>query len=225
MRFFFYTKKFATMRQIAIAMLNNQRKKECEKEGNIMTRAEVEAMLKSLGIENPAKETIDDFMNKHNAEVQREKAIADKYKADATKVSGLEAQLEELNNKNLSDIDIAKKDTEKANARVADLEKQIAIMQRKNALAEKGIIGEQADKLFNSDGALDIEVLGQIISDRETKAKSLLEKELLHKTPDPKGSDKNNETKTDIDKMAEAVGKEIANANKAADNVLSHYLK
>lgn len=190
-----------------------------------MTRNDVREMLISAGVAEPTDEAINNFLNKHNAEVQKEKAISDKYKSEATKVSDLEAQLEELNNKNLSDIDIAKKDTEKANARVADLEKQILIMQRKNALAEKGIIGEQAEKLIGENGELNIEMLGTIISERETLAKSQLEKELLNRTPNPTGGNNPNNEKTSVEKMAESVGKEIANSAKASTDVLSHYIK
>lgn len=70
-------------------------------------------------------------------------------------------------------------------------------MQRKNELANLGIVGETADKLFNEDGSVDFLVLGQIISERETTAKSLKEKELLDKTPNPEGSDKKEKDKDD----------------------------
>ena len=190
-----------------------------------MTRQEVRDLLIAAGVTEPTEETINNFLNKHNAEIQKEKAISEKYKESATKVSTLEAQLEELNNKGLSEVEMAKKDTEKANARVESLEKEIAIMKRKNALAEKGIVGEQAEKLFAEDGSLDFEILGQIISERETKAKTLLEQELLDKTPAPKGGAKTDETKTDIECFAQNIGKEIAASSNTNTDILSHYTK
>lgn len=151
-----------------------------------MTRSEVEELLKGAGIEAPTKESIDAFLNKHNAEIQKEKALSDKYKNDAIKVSDLEAQLEALNNQNLSEIDLAKKETEKSNSKVAELEKKLRDMEMKNKLAGIGIVGEDADKLFGADGSLDTSILGQIISAREETAKSLKEKELLNNTPNPR---------------------------------------
>lgn len=190
-----------------------------------MTREEARDLLISAGVAEPTDEAISNLLNKHNAEVSKQKAIADKYKSDATKVAELEKQLEELNDAKLSDIELAKKETEKSNSRVAELEKQIALMQRKTDLASKGIVGEQADKLIREDGSLDIEILGQIISERETTAKSQLEKDLLNKTPNPKGgNNENTNEKSDVEKMAESVGKQIASVNKASADVLAQYI-
>lgn len=189
-----------------------------------MTRQEVREFLISAGVAEPSEESITDFLNKHQSEVQKEKALAEKYKNDAIRVKDLESKLEDLSNQNLSDIELAKKETEKANAQVADLQKQMAIMQRKTALAEKGIIGEQADKLIRDDGTLDIDILGEIISERETKAKSQKEKELLDKTPNPTGGNSTKETMTDVDKLAESVGKQLASQSSSAESVVSHYI-
>lgn len=190
-----------------------------------MTRNEVKELLMSAGVAEPTNEAIDNFLNKHNAEVQREKEVANKYKADATKVAELQEQLDALNSQNLTEIEKAQKETEKSNARVSELEKTLAVMQRKNALAEKGIIGEDAEKLFDADGKIDIDILGQIISTRETAAKAQAEKDLLNKTPNPQGSNKDKPDElSDVEKMAKSVGKEIASMNKAATDVLAKYI-
>lgn len=190
-----------------------------------MTRNEVKELLMSAGVAEPTSEAIDNFLNKHNAEVQREKEVANKYKADATKVTELQKQLDALNSQNLTEIEKAQKETEKSNARVSELEKTLAIMQRKNALAEKGIIGEDAEKLFDAEGKIDIDILGQIISTRETAAKAQAEKDLLNKTPNPQGSNKDKPDElSDVEKMAKSVGEEIANMNKAATDVLAKYI-
>lgn len=190
-----------------------------------MTRNEVKELLMSAGVAEPTSEAIDNFLNKHNAEVQREKEVANKYKADATKVTELQEQLDALNSQNLTEIEKAQKETEKSNARVSELEKTLAIMQRKNALAEKGIIGEDAEKLFDADGKIDIDILGQIISTRETAAKAQAEKDLLNKTPNPQGSNKDKPDElSDVEKMAKSVGEEIASMNKAATDVLAKYI-
>lgn len=190
-----------------------------------MTRPEVKEFLLSLGITEPTDEQITNFLNTQQREIQREKTIAEKYKADAIRAKDLEAQLEEINNKNLSDADLAKRETEKANSRIAELEKQIAISQRNAALANIGIVGDNASKLFGEDGGIDISVLGQIISDRENVAKTLKEQELLKGTPNPKGSDKGGGELSAADKMAVEVGKQIAAMNKSSNDVLNNYIK
>ena len=189
-----------------------------------MTRENAKANLIAIGIAEPTDEQITNYLNQIGGETKREKDLAGKYKGDALKVKELQEQLEELANKNLSEVDLAKKETEKATTRVADLEKQIAIMQRKNALAEKGIVGEQADKLFREDGSFDFDVFGQILSERVESAKSQKEKELLEKTPNPKGSNKGTPEMTEVEQMASAVGKEIATSNQATADILKNYI-
>lgn len=187
-----------------------------------MTREQAKINLESLGFEEVTPELITNYLNQVGGETKKEKELAEKYKSDAIRVKDLESQLEELNNKNLSDIDLAKKETEKSNSRVAELEKQISIMQRKNELANLGIVGETADKLFNEDGSVDFLVLGQIISERETTAKSLKEKELLDKTPNPEGSDKKEKDKDDA--LLSSIIKDFSGVDKTASDIVNSYI-
>ena len=153
-----------------------------------MNRTQAEENLKSFGIEEPTDEQISNYLNQVHGESKKEKDRADKLKAQADKVSELQGQLDALNNANLSEVEQANKATETANKKIADLEKQIEQMQLKAQLAEKGIVGEDADALIGADGKLDIEVLGRIISERETASASAKEKELLDSTPSPQGN-------------------------------------
>ena len=59
--------------------------------------------------------------------------------------------------------------------KVAELEKNIKTMQTQKQLAELGITGESAEKIFDANGNLDFAVFGQILSD--TKAKAAADKE------------------------------------------------
>lgn len=189
-----------------------------------MTRNDVKELLISAGVAEPTDDAITNFLNKHNADVQKEKDLANKYKSDATKVAELQAQLDALNSQNLSDIERAQQEMEKANGRVADLEKQIKDMQIKKALAEKGIVGEDAEKLFGADGSLDIEFLGQIISDRVTQAKAQAEKDLLNGTPNPTGSNKDNgNEKSAEDLLVESIANDFAGVNKGASDIVAKY--
>lgn len=158
-----------------------------------MTRQQAEAQLKAMGIAEPSKEQIDSFLNSVNGEVQREKERADKYKAEADKVGELQSQLDEINNKNLSDIEKVNKALEQANATNQKLEKQIVQMQTKAKLAEFGVTGETADKLIDENGALSLDVFGQILSDAKATAAAAKEAELAGKAGNPAGGNPGND--------------------------------
>ncbi len=163
--------------------VKKRRKKGKEK----MTRAEVKELMKSWGIEEPTDEQITDYLNRVQKEVKIAEDKANKYKADADKVRDLEKQIEELNNANLTDIEKANKATEDAMNKVADLEKTVKKMEQLKALADVGIVGEDAEGLFGEDGNLNVEKLGQIIGAREKAAVDVYKKEALDETPAPDG--------------------------------------
>lgn len=153
-----------------------------------MSREQARENLRSLGIEEPTDEQISSYLNTVNGETKKEKDRAERFKAEADKVADLQNQLDSLNNANLSEVEKANKEAENANKKIADLEKQIEHMKLMAQLAEKGIVGEDADNLFDENGKLNIETLGKIITDRETASASKKEKELLDSTPSPSGA-------------------------------------
>ena len=152
-----------------------------------MTRAEVKELMKSWGIEEPTDEQITDYLNRIQKEVKTAEDKANRYKADADKVKDLEKQIEELNSANLTDIEKANKATEDAMNKVADLEKTVKKMEQLKALADIGIVGEDADGLVGEDGVLNIDKLGQIIGAREKSAVDVYKKQALDETPAPDG--------------------------------------
>ena len=194
-----------------------------EKEREKMTREQAQANLKAIGIDEPTKEQIDNYLNQLNGETKREKDRADKYKSDADKMVELQKQLDEIQNKNLSDIEKAQAENVKANEQIAQLQKDIRSMENKAKLAELGIIGEQAQTLIGDDGSLDFNILGQIITEREQKASALKEKEILENTPDPRQHQDDGIKKTEADVIAETIGKTFAESNKVATDILSQY--
>ena len=190
----------------------------------MITREQAKENLKTLGVAEPTEEQVTNYLNQVNGETQKEKDLANKYKADALKASELQKKLDDVNNANLTELEKANKATEAANARIEELEKSVASMELKKQLAEIGITGEQADKLISEDGKLDTTILGQIIADRENTAKSQKEKELLDGTPNPKGGDKGGDDKTDADKLTEAIASELSGVNKSATDIVNSYL-
>lgn len=188
-----------------------------------MTREQCKQFIaQTFGIEEPTDEMITSYLNNVNGAIKTEKDKADKLKADADLAKELQAQLDAINEKSLTDVEKANKETEKANLQIAELQKQVKQMETMNKLANLGIVGEQATKLFSSEGAIDFDVLGQIISDREAQASSLKEKEILAKTPNPQGGHTGKE-KSEAEVFAESIGKTMAGINKASNDILAQY--
>ena len=187
-----------------------------------MTREQAKQNLVTIGIEEPTDEQITNYLNQVNGETIRERGRADKYKEDAAKASDLQKQLDELNNKNLSDIERANKERDDALDSVASVRKELETMRMMASLAEKGIVGDDAKNLIKDDGSLDIETLGKIIAERETSAAAAKEKELLDKTPNPDGgTGGGNDGKTDAERLVEQImpKKEASN-----ENILQNYI-
>lgn len=190
-----------------------------------MTREQAKVNLISLGIAEPSEEQVTNYLNAVNGETKKEKDRADKYKLDADKAAELQKQLDAIANQNLSEVEKANKATEDAMAQVAALQKRIDRAEQLKALAEKGITGEQAEKLISEDGKLDYEVLGQIISDRENAAKVAKEQEIANNQGNPGGSDggagSNPDEKPEDVKNAEKLSFGVA--PKDAQDVLQFY--
>ena len=102
-----------------------------------MTRAEAKSNLEALGMTEVTDEMVTNYLNQVNKDIQKEKDRAEQYKRDADKVKDLTAQLEEMQNANLSDIDKANKATEAAQNQLADLQKKMARMETLKSLADK----------------------------------------------------------------------------------------
>lgn len=191
-----------------------------------MNREQATANLKSIGIEEPTQEQITNYLNQVNGETKREKDRADKYKADAELTAQLQAKIDEINNANLSELEKANLQTETANKKIAELEKDIKIMNLKTSLAENGIVGEDADNIVNglSAGTLDANALGSLISKKVELAVAEKEKEFLLNTPNPNGGTGDPDEKSDAEKLAEKIGGTIGGDNKVSTDVVSKYL-
>ena len=180
-----------------------------------MSREEARNLLtNSFGIEEPTDAQISAYLNSLNAEVKKAENKAERYKEDAEKVKELQAKLDEIANQNLSDIEKANKATETANAMVADLEKKVKAMETTNALANIGIVGDDATNLIGEDGAINFELLGSIISNRETSAVANYKLEALKNTPNSvvnKNENEGNEPNEIVSKVVASMGANSVN--------------
>ena len=187
-----------------------------------MTRESARKNLVAMGIAEPTDEQITTYLNQVQGETKAERERADKYKDDAQRATDLQRQLDEINDQNLSEIEKANKERDTALGAVDDLKKQLKDMQLMSALAEHGIVGDDAKNLVKN-GELDVATLGKILSERETKAAADKEKELLARTPNPNG-DKGDggEDKTAAEKLVESVfgGK----SSKSDNSIIGNYI-
>lgn len=197
--------------------------KKCGRKEKKMSREQAKQNLIGLGIAEPTEENITDYLNQVNGESKKEKDRAEKLKGEAEKVAELQKQLDDLTNANLSEIELAKKETEKANGQVLELTKQLAQIQTAQKLAEIGIIGEDAKKLFSEDGSLDISALGEIIKARETASATAKEQEIANGSTNPNGGKggADDSTKSEAEKFA---SKLVGNKDNNNSDIIKNYL-
>ena len=189
-----------------------------------MTRKEAEQNLIGFGIAEPTDEQITNYLNQIGAETKSYKDKLASVGGKDDRIAELEKELEKLNKQNMSDLELANAERDKALSSVANLEKQIEQMITKTELAKLGITGDVADTLVSGNGKLDFATLGQIISDREKNAVSEYEKKALENTPNPSGSKgKDEPQKTEAEQIAENLGKVASASSKDSEAIIASY--
>ena len=193
-----------------------------------MTREQAKQNLIAIGVAEPTDEQVSNYLNQVNGETKKEKDRADGYKAKADTADDLQKQLDELQAGNLTELEKANKALDTANKQIAELEKAQAIAtQRASAASKFNVTAEQAAQIVKDDGSFDYDVLGKIISEKETAAAQAKEQEIAKGSTNPgggtSGGNKDNE-KTEAEKAAESIGKTLAGTNQAAKSVVDSYL-
>lgn len=179
--------------------------------------------LIAMGI---SEENADKIMADYGSTVQKANAKAEQYKEKANKADELQTQLDELNSQNMTELEKATTALEAANKQIAQLEKNDEIRtQRAKAMGKFGLTAEQASKVVTDDGATDYEVLGQIFADSKKTAIAEYEKQKLDGTPNPDGTKGGSDNeKTEAEKIAERIGKNLAGTNENAKSIVDSYL-
>ena len=189
-----------------------------------MTREQAKQNLIGFGIAEPNDEQITNYLNQIGAETKSYKDKLASVGGKDDRIAELEKELEKLNKQNMSDLELANAERDKALSSVANLEKQIEQMITKTELAKLGITGDVADTLVSGNGKLDFATLGQIISDREKNAVSEYEKKALENTPNPSGSKgKEEPQKTQAEQIAENLGKVASATSKTSESIIDSY--
>lgn len=179
-----------------------------------MKREDVKAIFP-----NATDEEITKILNAHNNELAVEKAATKKAIGER---DGLQAQIDEAS-------EAGKSDLEKLQGQIDALTKQFnavsaenTTLKRTTALANIGIVGEDATKLLatlNGDNT-DFAVLGEILANREKAAVAKAQNEWLEQTPGAGHSGSGNEEGADV---ANAKSISFGASNTDAANVLNMY--
>lgn len=172
-----------------------------------------------------SEENADKIMADYGSSVQKAKAKVDEYKTKADKAEELQKQLDDIEQGKLTEVEQANKNLEKANARIAELEKAQAIAaQRVNAASKFNVTAEQAAQIVKDDGSFDYDVLGKIISEKETAAAQAKEQEIANGSTNPgggtAGGNKDNEKTADV----ENAEKITFGSNSATAEEKNHYV-
>ena len=192
-----------------------------------MTREQAKQNLIAIGVAEPTDEQVSNYLNQVNGETKKEKDRADGYKAKADTADDLQKQLDELQAGNLTELEKANKALDTANKQIAELQKNNAIRDlREKAMTDFKVTAEQAKAIVKEDGSFDTAELGKIMSEKETAAAQAKEQEIAKGSTNPGGGTAGGnkdgaDNKTNAEKIAESL---ISNAPKS-NNVLSHYIQ
>ena len=169
-------------------------------------------------------EQIEKIIAENSKDVQAANAKANKNSEELTRLRELEKEYTAMKNKGLSDSERLQKDLDSANEKIAELEKTQAIAdQRSNAVSKFNISAEQASQVIKDDGSFDYEVLGKIISDKETAAAQAKEQEIANGTTNPGGGSAGGGGK---EKTADVENAEKISfgSNSASEEAKNHYV-
>lgn len=153
-----------------------------------MTREQAKQNLIAIGVAEPTDEQVSNYLNQVNGETKKEKERADGYKAKADTADSLQKQLDDLQAGNMTEVEKVNKDLEAANNLIAELQKNNAVRdQREAAMTNFKITAEQAKTVVKDDGSLDYTELGKIMSEKETAAAQAKEQEIAKNQDIPGG--------------------------------------
>lgn len=181
--------------------------------------------LTALGLTD---EQIEKIIAENGKDIQNANKNAEKYKeqveslkASAANAEELQKKIEEIEQSKMTETEKIAKELEKSNARVAELEKSIAIQQSRADAAEKfKVTAEQAKQIVKDDGSFDYDILGTIIAEKEAAAANAKEQEIAHNSTNPGGQSGEGGTNSMATDMAIASAKRAGTAN---ESILNNY--
>lgn len=173
------------------------------------------------------QEQITQLLNQTHSELSREKSKAESYKAKADEAERYKNELDAINSEKMTELEKATKERDEALAKLTASTTEITKMNQKIALANKGIVGEDADKLVESlaGGNLDIEILAKIISDKENSAKIAKEQEIAQGSSNPNGGNPVDDNGSNgVNPIISNIAKNLVGDGKNTNAIIDNYL-
>lgn len=192
-----------------------------------MTREQAKQNLIAFGIENPTDEMVSNYLNQLNGEINpfREKAKT----ADT-----LQQQLDEINEKGLTELEKANKAIETSNETIANLTKQVNKSEVRAILNSAGLTEDDYKDFIDGIVTDDLDMskslatnLSTLLTKQRDSAEAKVREELLNATPggegnkDSVGSDDNK--KSEAVMLAEKLATEKSKASEASKGALDYY--
>lgn len=180
-----------------------------------MTREQAKKNLIAFGIEAPTEEQITNYLNQVKTEV-------DPFRDKANKTDELQTELDKLNQQGMTELEKANKAIEDSNKIIAELTKQVNKSEVKAIFGGAGLTEDDYKDLIDGIVSDDLETSKSLASNFVTilnKQKEVTESKvkegLLKETPGGSGKsdDGNSDLKTEAEKIAETLGKSMANAD------------
>ena len=141
--------------------------------------------LTAMGL---TEEQIEKVIAENSKDIQTANAKATKNSAELERLQGIEKEFNAIKDQNLTEQEKAAKQLEEANKRIAELEKAQTLATQRTSAADKfKITAEQAAQVVKDDGSFDFDILGKIISDKETAAAQAKEQEIANGSTNPGG--------------------------------------
>ena len=162
------------------------------------------------------EEQITALLNQHHEELNAEKAKNKSNAENESTIAELRKQLEDIQNKDLSDAEKLQKQIDDLTKKNQIAESTIKNMELKNSLLGKGISAEDADKFIEGMKAdkFDAGILETMINN----AVAAKEQADLKKTPNLGGTN-GGDNKSDAEKMVEG----LFSSDDQPKDILSHY--
>lgn len=184
-----------------------------------MTREE----LRNMGVSDENIEKIMSDFGKEQQKTNKLANAANDLKAEKEKSEQLQKQLNEINEKGMSELEKSNKAVDEANRRIELLEAEIAKNRQIQNLAEIGIVGEEAENLFDETGTINYKALGEIIKQREEAAGNAKVQEIASRQGNPGGCSSDCSEK-EVSMAEKIVSKMYDSGNKAKSDIISNYI-
>lgn len=175
-----------------------------------MTREEAKKFLIEIGVAEPTEAQVTAYLNQYHTSNAAVNTNQSKYEEEKKRADELQKKLEEIEQKELTELQIEKKAREKAEKTILELNTKLTKSEVAKIFAAAGLVDEKYDGMIDALSAMDIEVaktsatsfVDGISEYKKTAietAKTAWEKEKMIHTPNPEGD----KSQTDVSAAAE----------------------